>query len=79
MEKTADATRQGHDYPVLNHPPTTPPQRARNGGMAAHLFVRELPATIRDLLPSTAAIVNTIEQQRRKKIFSRNARHANGG
>eukprot|EP00962_Isochrysis_galbana_P059242 scaffold32690_cov107-Isochrysis_galbana.AAC.4 len=44
----ADGQQTGA-HPVLNHtpPPTTPPQRARNGngGMAANLFVRELPAT----------------------------------
>eukprot|EP00962_Isochrysis_galbana_P054201 scaffold25724_cov153-Isochrysis_galbana.AAC.1 len=59
------ASRQGHTPFSTTPPTTTPPQRARNGGMAASLFVRELPATICDLLlrPSTAAI----EQQRRTR------------
>eukprot|EP00962_Isochrysis_galbana_P018657 scaffold5382_cov114-Isochrysis_galbana.AAC.1 len=56
------ASRQGHT-PFSTTAPTTPPQRARNGGMAANLIVRELPAMICDLLPSTAAI----EQQRRTR------------
>eukprot|EP00962_Isochrysis_galbana_P002957 scaffold823_cov128-Isochrysis_galbana.AAC.2 len=41
-----------------------------NGGMAANLFVRELPATIRDLLPSTAAI----EQQRQRRTRQQRSR-----
>eukprot|EP00962_Isochrysis_galbana_P059091 scaffold32517_cov105-Isochrysis_galbana.AAC.1 len=50
-------SRQGHTPFSTTPPTTTPPQRAGNGGMAASLFVRELPATICDLLlPSTAAI-----------------------
>eukprot|EP00962_Isochrysis_galbana_P051043 scaffold22398_cov102-Isochrysis_galbana.AAC.2 len=65
--QTGSSSRQPADRGTPRSQPPHPPPHHKELEMAAwlpaNLFVRELPATIRDLLPSTAAI----EQQRRTR------------